>query len=419
MIRHNTGCVTPVPRGHAARVKPPARVKKIQMHQVQSLFKNSESRLHAFCGGINTGKSWIGAYDLVTRAKPGRLYMVLAPTFPMLRDAAWRAIKAIAEDLGYLASDNKSEMRIVLGNGAEILGRSADEPDRLRGPNLSGVWMDEAGLMSESILNIMLGRLREGGELGWLSATFTPNGKRHWTYREFALADDAQMFHCRSADNPFAPKGFVDSLKSRYSAQFARQELEGLFVEIDGEEFSALWFEEDTVFFEQWPQNLALKTMALDPSKGKSDKVGDFSSYVKLGINHEDMILIECDIGRRPIPEMISTGVDLYLDFQPHVFGVESNAWQDLLAPEFAREFRQRNVIAPDIWEIYNHTNKLVRIRRLAGYLSHNRVRFKANSPGTQMLIDQFLDFPKGPHDDGPDSMEMAIRLAEELTKGA
>ena len=159
--------------------------------------------------------------------------------------------------------------------------------------------------------------------------------------------------------------------------------------------------------------------MALDPSKGKSDKVGDFSSYVKLGINHEDMILIECDIGRRPIPEMISTGVDLYLDFQPHVFGVESNAWQDLLAPEFAREFRQRNVIAPDIWEIYNHTNKLVRIRRLAGYSSHNRVRFKANSPGTQMLIDQFLDFPKGPHDDGPDSMEMAIRLAEELTKGA
>ena len=227
----------------------------------------------------------------------------------MLRDAAWRAVKAIAEELGYLASDNKSEMRIVLGNGAEILGRSADEPDRLRGPNLSGVWMDEAGLMSESILNIMLGRLREGGELGWLSATFTPNGKRHWTYREFALADDAQLFHCRTADNPFAPEGFVDSLKHRYSrhsAQFARQELEGLFVEIDGDEFSALWFDPDTVFFEQWPQNLALKTMSLDPSKGKSDKVGDFSSYVKLGINHEDMILIECNIGRRPIPEMLS-----------------------------------------------------------------------------------------------------------------
>ena len=70
MVVRNTGCVTPVPRGHAARVKPPARVKKIQMHQVQSLFKNSESRLRAFCGGINTGKSWIGAYDLVTRAKP-------------------------------------------------------------------------------------------------------------------------------------------------------------------------------------------------------------------------------------------------------------------------------------------------------------------------------------------------------------
>lgn len=410
------GAVRRKPRG--IKVKRKTRRVNIQMHDVQSRFKKSDSRLRAFCGGINTGKSWIGAYDLVTRAKPGRLYMVLAPTFPMLRDAAWRALKSIAETLGYLVEENKGEMKLTLGNGAEILGRSADDPDRLRGPNLSGVWMDEAGLMSESILNIMLGRLREGGELGWLSATFTPNGKRHWTYREFALADDAQLFHCRTKDNPFAPKGFVESLSNRYSPQFARQELEGAFVEIDGEEFSALWFDEGSAFFETWPNNLALKTLSLDPSKGKSDRVGDFSAYTKLGVNHEDVLLIECDMRRRPIDEMVQTGVDIYQDFQPHAFGVESNAWQDLLMPEFDREFKRRNIIAPSIWELHNSVNKQVRIRRLAGYLSHGRVKFKTNSPGTQMLIDQFLDFPKGPHDDGPDSMEMALRLAEVLTNG-
>ena len=306
----------------------------------------------------------------------------------------------------------------MLGNGAEIIGRSADDPDRLRGPNLSGVWMDEAGLMTEAILNIMLGRLREGGELGWLSATFTPNGKRHWTYREFALADDAELFHCRTADNPFAPEGFVDSLANRYSPQFARQELEGLFVEIDGEEFSALWFNEETASFDEWPQNLALKTLALDPSKGRSDKVGDFSAYTKLGIDADDFLLVECDMKRRPINEMIHDGVTHYQDFQPHAFGVESNAWQDLLSPEFEREFKRRNIIAPNIYELHNHVNKQVRNRRLAGYLAHGRVKFKSNSPGTQILIDQFLDFPKGPHDDGPDSFEMALRLGETLING-
>jgi hypothetical protein len=30
------------------------------------------------------------------------------------------------------------------------------------------------------------------------------------------------------------------------------------------------------------------------------------------------------------------------------------------------------------------------------------------------MLVDQLRDFPLGSHDDGPDALEMAIRLAKE-----
>lgn len=404
--------------------RPPRRVqrktkrrRKIQLHPIQSRFKSSNSLLRAFCGGINTGKSWIGAYDLLTRAKPGRLYMVLAPTFPMLRDAAWRAIKQMAEDLNFLRSENKSEMKLILNNGAEILGRSADDPDRLRGPNLSGAWLDEAGLMSETTVDIMRGRLREGRELGWLSATFTPNGKRHWTYRTFALDPAAELFHCRTADNPFAPEGFDELLRGTYSPQFARQELGGEFIEMDGEEFNATWFSEDA-FFDVWPETLTLKTLALDPSKGKSDKVGDFSAYIKFGVDVTDTLLIEANMKRRPISEMVATGVDLYLDFKPHAFGLESNAWQDLLCPEFKREFDSRGVLVPEIWELHNSVNKEVRIRRLAGYLAHGRVKFKNNSPDTQLLVDQFLEFPKGKHDDGPDAMEMALRLAETLVNG-
>ena len=33
----------------------------------------------------------------------------------------------------------------------------------------------------------------------------------------------------------------------------------------------------------------------------------------------------------------------------------------------------------------------------------------------TQMLVDQLRDFPLGDHDDGPDALEMALRLAEEM----
>ncbi|HEX6818439.1 MAG TPA: hypothetical protein VF120_08695 [Ktedonobacterales bacterium] len=41
---------------------------------------------------------------------------------------------------------NKSEGHLMLANGSEILLRSLDEPDRVRGLNLAWFWLDEAPL---------------------------------------------------------------------------------------------------------------------------------------------------------------------------------------------------------------------------------------------------------------------------------
>ena len=46
--------------------------------------------------------------------------------------------------------------------------------------------MDEASLMDYDAFTIAIGRLREAGEQGWLSATFTPKGRQHWTCETFA-----------------------------------------------------------------------------------------------------------------------------------------------------------------------------------------------------------------------------------------
>ena len=41
-----------------------------------------------------------------------------------------------------------------------------------------------------------------------------------------------------------------------------------------------------------------------------------------------------------------------------------------------------------------------------------------SNSPGTRLLVEQLQQFPVGDHDDGPDALEMAVRLAAELLAG-
>ncbi len=56
--------------------------------------------------------------------------------------------------------------------------------------------MDEASLSKQEAYDILIGRLREGGEQGWLSATFTPKGKTHWTYKKFGTGQpDTELIH--------------------------------------------------------------------------------------------------------------------------------------------------------------------------------------------------------------------------------
>jgi phage terminase large subunit-like protein len=131
---------------------------------------------------------------------------------------------------------------VNLRTGAEVLFRSADQPDRLRGPNLSGVWLDEASLMPEEAFAVTIGRLRQGGEQGWLSATFTPKGKKHWTFKTFAGKPGTALFRARTRDNPFLPRGFHDTVKRQYGSALALQELNAEFIEFGGTFYKSAWW---------------------------------------------------------------------------------------------------------------------------------------------------------------------------------
>lgn len=156
--------------------------------------------------------------------------MVLAPTYPMLRDATLRTFLDLARRGNALAEFNKSEMRVVLVNGTTALFRSADDPDRLRGPNLGWFWCDEAAMMPKDVWLIMLGRLRESPGRAWL--TTTPRGK-DWIYKDFK-GERKAGYHLAKADsrtNVYLPDGFVADLLDTYEHDFARQEVGGEFLD--------------------------------------------------------------------------------------------------------------------------------------------------------------------------------------------
>ena len=166
------------------------------------------------------------------------------------------------------------------------------------------------------------------------------------------------------------------------------------------------------------PSDLTVRAIALDPSKGRDARNGDYSAYVFVGIASRGVLHVEADLARRATPQMVEDGVAMCLRLRPQAFGVEANQYQELLCGEFAAELARQRIshIVPSA--IHNYTSKMMRIRRLGPHLSQGRLRFLACSPSTRMLVEQLRDFPCGAHDDGPDALEMAIRLAEETLYG-
>jgi len=198
-------------------------------------------------------------------------------------------------------------------------------------------------------------------------------------------------------------------------ATFEREK-QGRPASAEDNEWPEEYFNADKIYFDEWPETRKLRVMTLDPSKGRDARRSDYSAYVMLQVGNDGTLYVDADLARRPTPQMIADGVELHRKFDPDGFGVEANSWQDLLCGEFERAFAENSALAVAPHAITNATNKQVRIRRLSPLLAQRRIKFKSGSPGARLLVNQLRDFPDiHSHDDGPDALEMAVRLARHL----
>lgn len=170
----------------------------------------------------------------------------------------------------------------------------------------------------------------------------------------------------------------------------------------------------DAIWFQHWP-DLRLRILALDPSKGGGDRTGDYSAYVRLGICARGHLWVDADLARRPIPRMVEEGVAHLAAFRPQAFALEVNQFQELLIGEFQRAATAAGAMMLPIVPLENRLRKETRIRTLGPLLSQGVIHFLAHSRGAELLVEQLRDFPHADHDDGPDALEMAVRVAGQL----
>jgi len=167
-----------------------------------------------------------------------------------------------------------------------------------------------------------------------------------------------------------------------------------------------LWWEEG-----RWPPPVDHWIMAVDPSRGRADLPGDDTAIVLLGpAPDRGLLYVDAEVEPRTPEETIRRAMQLYERYRPRWLIVESNQYHGFLERQMEREGLARFGVRIPVWPVRNTEPKIMRIRRIGPYLADRELRFRP-TPGCRKLVDQLRDFPLGEHDDGPDALEMALRM--------
>jgi hypothetical protein len=166
----------------------------------------------------------------------GRMGLIGAPTYPMLRDATQAALTAVLSENEIPYEFNKSDNVLTLADtGSRIVFRPLDDFERLRGSNLAWFGADELTYTSEAAWLRLEGRLRDPKARRLCGfAVWTPKGF-DWVYRRFIAnpVEGYEVTMARPFENRFllnAVPDYYERLRRSYDAEFYEQEVLGSYV---------------------------------------------------------------------------------------------------------------------------------------------------------------------------------------------
>ncbi|MBB6429103.1 phage terminase large subunit [Algisphaera agarilytica] len=150
---------------------------------------------------------------------------------------------------------------------------------------------------------------------------------------------------------------------------------------------------------------------ACDPSLGQRGRKGDYSAVITLvrDSSTKVMYVIGADIARRSPDQLVEHIARLSRTYTYRDFAMETNLHKGLLVDQIINRTRVGGR-SLRVKKVENTQNKGVRISSLEPLIAQGQLRFSRRQ---QMLLEQLRHFPLGAHDDGPDALEMAVRIAQ------
>lgn len=225
-----------------------------------------------------------------------------------------------------------------LRNGSRIKLFSADEPERLRGPQHHGAWCDElaAWRYDEAWDQLMFGlRL---GERPQTVVTTTPKPRR--LVKSLLSRDGVAITRGSTFENEEnLSETALMGLRARYEGtRIGRQELMGeLLTDVEG----ALWTLSmiDDLRVQQQPENLIQIVVAIDPAVTANEN-SDETGIIVAGRDGKGEAYVLADYSMKASPlEWARRVIDAYDQYQADVVVVEVNNGGDMI-PTVLRQVR-------------------------------------------------------------------------------
>ncbi len=186
---------------------------------------------------------------------------------------------------------------------------------------------------------------------------------------------------------------------------------------------------EQGLFQEHWihyyhPDSLKDKDLAIvgffDPSL-ESGAGADYKAVVTVALAPQEMVFYVLDafIRKTTLEQTLRAIFNRHKERPYLCFGVEDNLFQRLLLKEFDLLGKELGLMLP-VKGVTQRLAKETRVASLAPLLERGRIRFIRGHSDQELLVEQLLYFPSRTlHDDGPDALEGAVRLAQNLLPGA
>lgn len=364
--------------------------------------------------GRGWGKTRTGAEDIAAYAlwNPGVRVGVIAPTFADARDICVEGESGLLQVIpkSCIVAWHRSMGEMLLFNGSKIKLFSADEPERLRGPQHHRVWCDELGAWpSRRAFDQLWFGLRLGTDPRVIITT-TPRNRDVILELLKRRRKDVFLTQGRTLDNKgnLAPQ-VINQLIERYAGtRLGRQELDA---EVLTDTSGALWQREllDMYRVEHAPEMTRI-VVAIDPAMSSGDE-SDETGIIAAGRGTDGLVYVLSDWSGRHTPDAwAGRAVMLYREMNAQVIVAEVNAGGELVE----RVLRQ---VAPEVRfkPVRALRSKAERALPVAALYEQGKVRHVGL---LTKLEDQMVSFsPSQPAVKSPDRVDALVWAISELSE--